>query len=115
VTAPEKPRVRVRLTSSALGSHAAGNYMDVGADAVTFDRGELVLWLLGSEQASFALGEVAALELPDVAALLVRSSAGKAYTLDEKRAHDPNAYKPWTSKEDERLLARHPRARTYTH
>ena len=75
----------------------------LSADVLTMQDRALLLWQKGSEVARFPLDQVVAIELHG---LETSGVSDKNYTVAGKRQQHPNAYRPWTQDEEERLLAR---------
>ena len=81
----------------------------LSADVLTMQDRALLLWQKGSQVARFPLDQVVAVELDGDQAV---GPSEKSYTVASKRQAHPNAYRPWTQDEEERLLARKEAGRT---
>lgn len=73
------------------------DYCDVTADLMTFDAGVIVFWKDGEEVARHRQGRIHALE--------VLSTGGRR--IGEARKNFPNAYRPWTTDQEELLTKLH--------
>ncbi|MFC0628013.1 hypothetical protein [Kribbella deserti] len=69
------------------------DYCDVAADALTFDEGVIVFWKDGDEVARQRQNRIQGLEM--------LSSPGRR--VGEARKTFPNAYKPWTTEQEQVL------------
>ena len=68
----------------------------VTTDVLTVSDSAIVLWLNGSEVASFPSHKVASVQL-----------SGKSWTPEAARQQHENAYRPWTPEDDDELARRH--------
>lgn len=69
------------------------DYCDVGADLLTFAEGAVVFWKDGEEVARQRQNRIRGLEM--------LTSPGRR--VGEARKTFPNAYKPWTTEQEEQL------------
>jgi hypothetical protein len=71
------------------------DYCDVPADLMTFDEGAVVFWRDGAEVGRHRQARIRSLEL-----LATRSMTRK---IEAARKNHPNAFRPWTTEEEETL------------
>ena len=73
------------------------DYCDVTADLMTFDAGVIVFWKDGEEVARHRQVRIHALE--------VQATGGRR--IGEARKQFPNAYRPWTTDQEDLLTKMH--------
>lgn len=104
-TSDSQPIIRVTFTDFLPDPHdedCLRRAVNVPADLVTFEGNHAVLWLAGVEAARYPLPDITS-----VAPAGPRGSSRQPKDPAAIRAEYPNAYQPWSSRDEERLLTRY--------